>query len=210
LALRETRGRYPQFQLIGGAYQADRFWRQDLDLSASTQPSGASSLDLRLSSGRTRYNLNSERNFSGLTGTLGWTWLANARLKLNTRLSRDTGQQSYTVTTFLGTPGTVDYSRINDTFAIRTDYEASAKVSLNLALSYTERELVDTLRTFFGPAGLTGREKDSTASFGARWVPTRSLMLGVDISKVSRQGRGALGTSLGASTYSGYAQFSLQ
>lgn len=210
LAWRGTKGRYPHFQLTADGYQADRFDRQDVDLTATWQPSGASHLDLRLSSGKTEYDLATQRDYSGLTGTLGWRWQTSGKLRLETRLTRDTGQDSYAVTTIFGTPGTTDYSRIANTLGLRADYAATAKINVNLGLQTSDRKLVRTQPGFFGPIDDTGSERTTTLSLGVRWTPYRSLALGCEVGNNKRRGDGVLGTDMSATTYGCNAQLTLQ
>ena len=211
LGLRGTQGRYPKFRAVSATeFEADRFKRQDVDLSFWHRPSGVSTLDLRLSTGKTTYDLATQRNFSGLTGSLGWNWQASSKVSLSTRLSHDTGQDSYAVTTFFNQPGTADYSRVNTALRIKADYALSAKVGMNMAVAVSNRDIVRTLDDFFGPRDATGHERYTTVSLGARWLPHRSVQVGCDAGQETRKGSGALGSDLSANTYSCFAQFTLQ
>lgn len=211
LALRSTQGRYPKFRLgADGQYEADRYKRHDIDLSATLDPSGASKLDLRLSSGKTEYDLATQRNYSGLTGTLGWGWQLSSKLALSTRLTRETGQDSYAVTTFFGTPGTTDYSRITNSLRVKADYTLSPKLAFSLAWVWADRDLARTQPFFFSTVQAEGRERTQLLALGARWSPLRSLSLGCDLSNEQRRGSGALGSDLGAQAFSCFGQFTLQ
>jgi hypothetical protein len=216
LSLRKTQGRYPEFQrLADGSFQTDRFDREDLSLAASWLASGASTLDLRLSQGRTRYEIASDRNFSGITGSLGWRWSASPKLTLNTRLARETGQDSFAVTVFdrnLGfVPGAADYSRTATSLRLRADWAPTAKLGLNATAVYADRDIVRTLPPgAFGTRQTTGNERSTQFQIGARWVPMRSLSLGCDLSSESRRGAGVLGSNLKSDGWSCFAQFVLQ
>lgn len=209
LFVRDTRGRYPKFRSAPTGYEADRFKRQDLDLSAYLAATGASALDLKLSWGKTRYDLNDQRDFSGATGALGWTWQASGKLRVETRLSRDVGQDSYAVTVF-NTPGSADYSRLTDTLRLKFDYDATAKLALNVTLSQAERQIVRTIENPFVPLGTNGRERDRLYSLGLRWVPTRASLFGCDYLADRRRGNGPLVVNLDANTFSCYGQLTLQ
>ncbi len=213
LAWRETKGRYPRFQQVNGAYEADRFDRQDLDLTANWRASGISALQLRISSGKTDYDLASQRNFSGLTGSLNWSWQATGKISTNTTLSRDTGQDSYAVSVF-GTPTTAEYSRVSTALRLGVSYAVSAKISANLGLGTQTRELVRTrptvTNTGIGTATDSGRESVNNFSLGARWAPTRSAQLGCDTAYEKRSGAASLSNSLSATTFSCYGQITLQ
>lgn len=210
LGYRQTRGRYPRFGVdTDGAWVADRFDRKDIDLTATLQPSGASQLDLRLSSGKTEYDLNSQRDFSGVTGSLGWTWQATGKLRLTTRLARDTGQDSYAFN-LLGLTSAMDYSRITNSLSVRTDYAVSAKVAANLNLNYADRDLVRTLPSIFGNLEATGRERYTGVALGLTWQPLRSLSVGCNLGNDTTRGSGALGTSLKSTSLSCFGQFIIQ
>ena len=211
VGVRATQGRYPRFRVVTvNLYEADRFKREEVDLSFWHRASGASSLDLRLSSGKTTYDLATQRDFSGLTGSLSWNWLASGRLNLLTRLSHETGQDSYAVTTFFNQAGTADYSRVNTSLRVKADYSLTAKVALNSAVSVSDREIVRSLDDIFGPREASGRERYVNMSLGARWVPQRSVQVGCDVGRETRKGSGELGSDLSANTYSCFAQFTLQ
>ena len=210
LALRDTRGRYPRYGEVGSPREVDRFKRQDVDLSASIKPSGASTLSLRLSNGKTEYDLDTGRDFSGFTGSLGWLWQVSGKLRLNTRLARETGQDSYVVTDFFGNPGTTDYSRINNSLRVKADYELSAKIALNLAVTSTQRDIVLTQSGSPGDTPSEGRERNTAVSLGARWTPVRSVMLGCDLGNERQRHSGQQGVNLKATTTSCFAQFTLQ
>lgn len=211
LALRSTQGRYPQFRLgSDGQYQPDRYERRDIDVSATLEPSSASKLDLRLSSGKTEYDLATQRNYSGLTGTLGWGWQLSGKVALSTRLTRETGQDSYAVTTFFGTPGTTDYSRITDSLRVKADYSVSPKLDFSLAWVWADRDLARTQPSLFSTAQAEGRERTQVLVLGARWKPLRSLSLGCDLSGEQRRGSGDLGSDLGAQAFNCFGQFTLQ
>lgn len=219
VALRHNQGRYPQFQRdpLSGEFQADRFKSTDLDLNAVLLPSGASRIELRLSQGRTRYDLNQQRNFDGGTGSLKWNWTATGKTRLVSSVVRERGQDSYALTFFDGTPGgaagSADYSRVTDSLRLRLDHDASAKIALFAALSGVERKIVRTVSVEGAPpdeAPPSGRERAVFFSLGLRWAPTRSVQLGCEAGHEDRRGSGPLGQSLRSASASCYGQFTLQ
>ncbi len=209
LALRDTRGRYPEFRRGAGGFEADRFTRSDVDLTAQLQPGGASTLSARLSSSRTRYDIASTRDFSGVTGDLNWQWRPSGKLTLATTLARDTGQESY-ATTFFGAPARADYSRVNETLRLQADWDAGAKLSFTGALQHTRRDLVRTIANPFVPLGASGRDRYDTVTLGARWAPVRWALLACDIGHEARNGSGALGADLRSDSFGCSARFVLQ
>ena len=209
LAVRATHGRYPDFPVSATELKTDRFKRQDVDLTFWHRPSGRSSFDLRLSAGKTKYDLATQRDFDGLTGALAWNWQATGKVNINTRLSHDTGQDSYAYT-FVNQPATTELSRVMTAIIVQTDYNVTAKVSLKASVSYADRDLVRTLPSIFGPFESKGNEKSTTFLVGARWVPYPYVQVGCDLRQETRRGTGALGADLAAATYNCFGQLTLQ
>ena len=210
LSVRATVGRYPKFRAVSATeFEADRFKRQDVDLTLWHRLSGFNSFEMRLSTGKTRYDLATQRDFTGLTGSLAWNWAATGKTNINLRLSHDTGQDS-TAYTFINMAATSDLSRVSDSLLLQADYAMTAKVALKASLAYFDRDLVRTLPSIFGPFESSGTEKSTTLSFGARWAPYPTVQLGCDLRHETRRGTGALGSDLGASTYSCFGQVTLQ
>lgn len=211
LSVGGAKGRYPQFRTnaTGDGYVEDRFTRRDIELTAGLQPSGLSSLDARLSVGKTSYDLNNQRDFSGVTGSIGWMWQPTGKLRFNSRISRDTGQDSYATTVF-STPGLSDYSQTTSSLRIVTDYELSAKVGLNAALQVVQRKLVRTIDNPFIPLNAEGKDRTTLLSLGARWTPLRNALLGCDLSNENRSASGQLTTPLSNRGVSCFGQLTLQ
>ncbi len=188
LGWRETRGRYPRFRTAAdGTPLPDHFARSDLDLSGSLQPSGASRLAARLSLARIRYDIASQRDFSGVTGLLRWTWQPTAKLRLDTRLTRDPSQSSYfSDGADAAADATVDYSRMTTTLLWRADWQATAKLAFNARLTHARRALTRTLSG--SGSAVDGRDRRTVLEAGADWAPTRSLRLGCNVARDQRSG----------------------
>lgn len=211
LGWRATTGRYPRFRrTAAGEFIEDRFRSDGAEVTVELTPSGASRIALRIGNSRTRYDVNAARDFTGLTGLLDWTWRPTGKLSVSTSFSRTTGQDS-TPTVILFFPATSDYSRVTRTLRLRTDWSVSAKALLYAELGHNQRELV---RTFaIGPDTLdggTGSERGTTWALGTRWVPSRWLALGCEISGSRQVGSGALGLSIGSNGVSCFGQVTLQ
>lgn len=215
LSVGSTRGRYPKFRATVDAqqnptgFEADRFKRDDVALSATYRPTGASSLEARISSGKTVYDLNSQRDFSGLTGNLSWTWQATGKLLFTTTVTRDTGQESYATSIFT-LPATADYSRKNTWMQVASSYAVSSKISITSSVLYYRGDLVRTIENPLFPIEAEGRDTVTQVSLGARWTPLRSVMVGCDLSDQNRRGEGDLGVSQRGTTFSCYGQLTLQ
>jgi hypothetical protein len=212
LAARGSRGTYPEFRRTLTGFQADRFEREDVDLTVFYRPSGLSQLNLRLSNGKTEYDLATQRNFSGVTGKLDWRWQATGKVTLSTSYARDTGQDTVAGVDRFNLPVTSDYSRVTDRFALRADWAATAKLAFDARVAHGDSEVVRTFGSVLVPIPVTatGREKTTTLSLGGRWAPVRWAQLGCGIDSERRNGSGTLGTDLRGETYSCYGRFTLQ
>ena len=212
-ALRGTQADYLRFRLLApGVYQSDRLLRQDIDLTALWQPTGASRINLRLSPTRTRYDRDISSDFSGLTGSLAWAWQPSGKLKLNTTASRDTGQSSDAVNLGIFGNGVTDYSRTTDALALRANYELSAKVGLNAGAVLAHRALRNSFSLPGNPTNsISGSDNTQTLSLGARWQPTRAIQVGCDASAENRSSSNSqLSVSLSGNSLSCFGQFVLQ
>ena len=209
LSVGSTRGLYPKFRSTPNGFQADRFERKDFEISANRRFSGASSVDLRLANSKTVYDLNAQRNFEGLTGSLSWTWQPTSKLVFVSSVTRDTGQESYATAIFT-LPAIADYSRANTAMRIGADYNFSAKVSFTSSLVYYRSSIVRTIDNPFLPLEAEGRDKVMQLTLGARWAPVRSASLGCDFSSQDRRGEGQLVVSLRGTTVSCFGQLTLQ
>jgi hypothetical protein len=214
LALGTTRGRYPKFTTAGtGEYQADRFKRNDVVLTATLKPSGASTVDIRLANGRTRYDLNQQRDFSGLTGSVVWGWQATGKLRVSTQLSRDTGQDSYLTRTIqTNQPTTADYSRLTNQLRVQVNHDLTAKFGLTAGASYASRDLVRTINDPLIAADATDSDRSTLLSAGVRWAPRRYGTLGCDVTMEKRKASSepVLTSDMSAKSLTCFGQLTLQ
>jgi hypothetical protein len=181
VGVRATKGSYPEFSSQGNSVAADEFTRNDIDFTADYRPSGQSTLAARISTGKTEYDRATRRNFEGLTGALTWGWQATGKLRFNTSLTRDTGQESKLADGVPNSTGTADYSRINTALRVGADWAATSKIAVNASLSSGQRDLVSSLPTNGVIGDDSGREKTTILSLGARWAPTRSSLVGCNV-----------------------------
>jgi hypothetical protein len=213
LTASDLAGRYPNYLFDGSSYTEDRFKQSAVNLTGNLQPSGGSKLDARLSYARTRYDLNQARDFSGVTGTLGWVWTPRSKLHLSTRLTRDTGQNSYGQE-FLGIAAATDYSQVSNTLRLQADYELSGKITTTAAWQATQRRVVNTFELLGTAQGLEASDRSNLISAGLRWAPLRSVLIGCDLSREQRSasgpGAGSITFPLNDSIVSCFGQFQLQ
>ncbi|MDB5998853.1 MAG: hypothetical protein JWP52_552 [Rhizobacter sp.] len=172
--LRLTRTTYPQAAGPNGTFGEDSFDSRNIDLTATYVYSGQSTFDGRLSFGK--QDGSATRNaFSGVTGYLGWGYRPTGKLSFNTYFSRDTGVNSAFIN-FNGnqTAGIGDQSTVTNSYGVSANYLATAKVSVNAAARYTNRDLSN-----FSSGG-----SDSTSylSLGTSYQASRVIQLGCNAS----------------------------
>lgn len=208
--LRHARAEYPRF-FAADADTADRQQRDDAELTVAWQPSGQSDLDARLGSSRTRYDRVTERDWSGLTGSLAWAWRPGGKVRSTLALVRDSGQNAdFQALGVLGN-AVSDSSRVTTALSWRGEYEASAKLSLLASVRQAHRALQDTTFTAFTtPLVRQGHDNTRVLSIGARWQPTRTSRLGCDVSTEHRSASGGLSVPLRARSVGCHGQVLLQ
>ena len=205
-----NRGEYPRFRTAAdGQYQADKYERNTIDLSTSLKISGLSSFDARISSGKTKYKLNSARDFNGLTGTAAWMYQPTGKLQFNASFTRDTGQESYATTVF-SQAATADYGRVSNNFALRTNYAFSSKINFTAGVSYFDRKLVQTIDSPLVPLNAEGRDRTTIFTLGARWAPLRNATVGCDYTRENRNASGQLVADLKGNIFGCFGQLTLQ
>lgn len=211
-ALRQTRGDYPNGLLIGGQHGVDRFTRNDLDFTATWEPSQVSDVSGRISATRTHYQHDPLRDSKAPTGYLAWNWRPTGKLRLRTEMRRDFGQYG-SVANFgaiVGT-GVVDYNRTTTTLHLNADQDISAKVALNASIDQAHRTLTNRYLVPQGTlATQSGSDNTLTFTLGARWTPSRNTLVGCNLSQDRRRTDTTLSTNLGAAILGCYGQITLQ
>jgi len=190
---------YPN--LLLAANPKDRRVTDSVNLTSTWVPSGASSLNVRVSRNQTEYEQFSARDFSATSGAVSWTWRPTARLRMTSALARDIGQDSDTATTA--------FSRTTDSFNLQLNYEVSAKVTAALGFNAYRR---DVDGTGFFVTGISGRDSGDGTSLTLRWEALRSLSLGCTLSHERRRANTnpLLNDVYSAGAVSCFGQFTLQ
>ncbi len=201
LTARQTRFEYPNLLALPSD-PLDKRERNEFEISTDWQASGASRIEASLGRGKTEHEQLPQRDFSSTTGALAWTWQPGGRLRLVTRLARDSGQNSDVVTTSA-------FSQTTDSLGLNASYELTGKTRLNASLQGYRRSLVGNSVVL---SGIEGRDRGTTASLGLRWEALRSLTLGCQVSHDERgkNSTPALNDAYSASVYSCFGQFVLQ
>ncbi len=169
-AYRVTQGEYPN-PLPSGAIES--FDRKDIDLTATWLASGLSSVNARLSYGKSTYDTFTKRDTKGATGSLGWAWQPTGKLSFNTTLSRDTGTETslYALANNQGT-AVGDNSVSTNAFALGAGYEVTSKIRVNLGTRYAKRKLVNDINN------TEGRDTVTSVTLGATYALSRAWQMG--------------------------------
>jgi hypothetical protein len=177
-AYRVTRGEYPNIPLPNG--KTESFNRKDLDLTTTWIASGLSTINGRLSYGRTTYETLTDRDTKGLTGSLGWDWQLTGKTSVNTSISRDSGTET-SLATLAKTQGNAvgDNSVTTNTFILGASYEATSKIRLNLGARYARRTLAnEQVVNGVVVASTEGRDSVTSVTLGATYVMSRAWQMG--------------------------------
>ena len=187
----------------------DPYQRRDIDLSANWDPSGLTSAYARISHSSTDHSQVTARNFSGVTGEVRASTQATGKIKLDARLSRDTGQ-SYSTFNFQGFGSAAEFNRTSTALHLGALYDFSAKIALTGGLDHVQRNLNSALTSSFA---LDGGDGTTTLSLGGRWQPTRAVSVGCDVLQEQRSvspGTATVGRAYGSTGLSCFGQLVLQ
>lgn len=164
LAGRYTKGRVP----VNG-FTWDR---KDIDLTALWRATGSSSLNARLSR-------STSDTFTGLTGSLNWVWAPGGRWTLNTKLSRDTGVETY----YLGiNNGLADFNRVQTAFQTQFSYRITGKLSAQAGLGITRLSRDRDIAL----AGARSKDNSRQYSLGLAWEALRNVTVGCQYTRLDR------------------------
>jgi hypothetical protein len=187
--LRHSSSTYPSgIQTAPGVFEEDDVVRDDFDLTATWVPTGASTVNGRVSFSYIDHLNIRESQRSNVTGLVSWNWRPTGKLSLVTSLSRETGEESTFLVLDDVTVNSADYSRINTTLQSQLNYAMTAKIGLTARIRYSDRDL----ERMDGSGD--GADQTSVVGLGVRWAPTRILSLSCDVSQEKRRSSGDLST----------------
>ncbi len=208
VALRLTRGTYPNFQAVPGGFLGDDVNRRDVDFSSTWVPTGLTTVNARVSLSRITHSVAAVRDFSGLTGSLSVQHKPAGRISYSASISRDTGTENSFVTQ-LGPRGErvetlIDNSQISTTAQLTAGYEVTAKIQANLSARMTNSKV--------GIAGLpnSGTNTTSGVNIGVSYAPIRNLVVGAGLGVEQRNTTSTLSSGYRSNTMSVSARYTLQ
>ena len=181
LSPRLTNTVYPRYSLLNGLYRRSESRRTDLDLTGRWMPNGISTVDARLSTGRSTHTSGVGRDFSGVTGQLSWTWKPSARWSLNTSISRDTGLETSVFATSIGNLST-DQNRITTALQVNGSYELTSKIALMAGASLARTDRSDEILA----QRAEGYDRDTLLNLSARYQYSRGIQFSCQITHQAR------------------------
>lgn len=205
IGVRRTEGEYPRLGTT-----PDEFTRDDIDLSATLDATGASRLNTRLSSVRERHSSQADRDTRGWSGALGWRWRPTGKLESDLELSHDRSVGRADIDSSLIGAETSD-AREADMASLAITWAATAKVSLIPRVSYVRRKLDNSFITGSAPTA-TGTDTTGIGSIAINYVPFNALSLTCQVSHERRRvgGDAVLSTPYRATVAGCNAEFAIR
>jgi hypothetical protein len=161
-----------------GTTVGDDVDRNDVELNAAWQASGASRFEARLTRSQEEHKVIEDRSF--WAGSLGWLWAPSAKLNFTTRLVRDTeGQSGDLVSAESQLPAVSASDQLRNALEWTASWEATSKVQLLGSAQWSRRTLT-----------VEGRElNDRTLALGVglRYNAARWLEMGCDVRHEQRE-----------------------
>ena len=208
VALRMTRGSYPNFPALGGGTQSDDLSRRDIDLTSTWTPTGLTTVNGRISLSRQTHSVAASRDFSGTTGAVTVQYKPAGRLSYTASLSRDTGTENSFFTTVSPNGSVIslanDSSQITTLFSLGANYDVTAKIQANASVRIQSLQV--------GTAGLGNNGTDSVSGFGLglTYNPVRNLVIAASIGTERRSAGSVLSNDYRSNTIGISAKYSLQ
>jgi hypothetical protein len=202
--VRIGQGEYPL--ALGGL--GDDFDRRELAFLAQWEPTGASRIRARLSATDEDHE-EEARDFSGLTGGVVWDWRPTGKLRFETELRRDTGQESDPLLVGGVVSAVGSNSEFSSRLQVRAYYQPTAKIEVDGLVRYTRRKLIDTITIPGFASSNAGHDNTLALALNGRYYATRTIQLGCAVGSEDRNADSNVSYSYRANVASCYAQILL-
>ena len=178
-------------------YRRDNSNRRDIYVTGQWTPSAITDVQARLAATKIEYDVFTAQDFSGVTGSLVWNWRPTGKTAVSTFFARDSGQD---IGFLRLTPGqsvaAADFSTVTNALGVRATYEATPKILADAGLNWSRRNLANS----FLPGQTTGRDTSTVLTLGARYLATRNITVGCQVSREDRETLNDAGTSTAFTT----------
>ena len=215
-ALRYTRTQADQaLALPNGTFLSNTTNGRSIDLTAQWNASIQTRTNARVSWTNQTNSGVSDRNYSGLTGSLDFSYAPTAKLSFTGSLSRDAGTNGTSINATdirTNTPivGRSENSQVANNFALGATYAATTKINVNAGVRYRHSTIVDALNA--GTAASTSEYGDTSRSvtLGANYAIARHWSLACNLVHIERDVGGTLAFQYSANTANCSAQYTLR
>jgi hypothetical protein len=185
--------------------------RDEVNLTMDWVPGGNTQLNGRIGYATVDPDLSVISGFSGVTADIRALWQATGKIRVTTRLSRDTGQDSSFLELANTTVSSTDFSRTTTRLFLGADYALSSKIGINAGVSMARRDLTNSQYNFLlGNTTVNGTDTTTALNVGARWTPWRSVLLGCGLTYEKRTASSTVSLPYNANGFSCYGQFTLR
>ncbi len=164
-------------------FRRDNSNRREVYTTAQWTPSALTDVQARLAATKISYDVFTAQDFSGVTGSLVWSWRPTGKTAVTTFLARDSGQDIGFLRLAPGQSiAAADFSTVTNAMGVRATYEATPKILVDGGLNWSRRNLANS----FLPGQTTGRDTSTVLSLGTRFVATRNITVGCQVSREQR------------------------
>jgi hypothetical protein len=155
------------------------FKQNESELKGDWKLSEKSELTGRVARLERKNNQIGQRDFSGLSGDLGYTWQPTSKLSLNASANRTTGPLQDLSFSYI----------VNDSLSVAPTWRVTEKISAHMRLQRAKSEYRGRIVPATGPA-----HSDSTdsAEIGVDWSPMRKLSVKISLQQQRRSSNDAL------------------
>jgi exopolysaccharide biosynthesis operon protein EpsL len=170
LRLESGNARFPNIFFVNGSTVDNAYRDTRLATFFDWTFSGASKIDGSIGYKERQHENLPQRDFSGWTGSAGWTWTPTAKAVVRIIVARDVGGVEDIAVTYARTY----------TFTVRPTYQLTSKIGLNGQAQYQDLSFFGN--TGFGVSSVTADRHDKIATLGAglAYQATRALLFGLN------------------------------
>lgn len=172
LGARRTSGKYPKYPVA-----ADEFDRNDVDFTARWTPSGATTLQGRVSKTSETHTLRQPAEQDLVTSALGVEWRPTGLIGFDLQYLRDTNDAIGTTGATLQT-STFGNAAVTSAVQLTTRLEISATTMATLTLRNARRDLDNQF--------ITGTDNTRLTSLGLAYTPSRVWSVQMGVGRESR------------------------
>jgi hypothetical protein len=162
----------------------DDYDRNDLEFNTLWRPSGLSTIDARVAWTKEDHDVET-RDFDGVTGAIGWTYVPTGKLQFDTRFVRDTSNRAGTAEFLGGERSFLTNARLTNRLVFGARWLATAKITVDGRLEYA-RDKYDANFVDQDDDDIDGSGKTRLARLRASYAPTRNWLLSCTVGYQSR------------------------